>query len=123
MWYIDIGFSEHMEGDKYKFMSFNEINKEKNVRLKNNSPTAIKGKGTVLLKEKVKTRNVLFITGLKHDLLSVNQICDQGHEVVFISRNCVVRNLDTGEIIIKGMRSPGCVYVSKGGLEHFYLRR
>jgi len=43
----------------------------------------IKGKGFVFLKEKVKTRNVVYVDGLKHNLLSVNQMCDQGNELVF----------------------------------------
>ena len=47
-----------------------------------------------MLKEKVKAGNVLFVDGLKHNLLSVNQMCDKGNEVVFRSNNCVVRILD-----------------------------
>lgn len=70
VWYIDSGCSKHMTSDKDNFMSFNEIKKEKNVTFGNNSLAAIKGKGIVLLKEKVKDGNILFVDGLKHNLLS-----------------------------------------------------
>ena len=33
-------------------------------------------------------------------------MCDQGNEVVSQSNGCVVRELDTGETIIKGIRTP-----------------
>ena len=71
IWYIDNGCSKHMIGDKDKFMYFNEMKKEKNVTFGNNTLASIKGKGTVMLKEKVKAGNVLFVDGLKHNLLSV----------------------------------------------------
>ena len=94
LWYM-YGCSNNMTNDKYKFMSFNEIKKEKDVTFLNNSPVVIKGKGIVLLKEKFKAGNVLFIDGLKHNLLGVSHICDQVNEVVFRSNNFVVQNLDT----------------------------
>jgi len=112
-----------MIGNKDKFMSFNEIKKEKNVTFGNNSLVAIKGKGAVLLRKKVKDGNVLFVDGLRHNFLSVSQMCDQGHEVVFRSKNYVARNMNTGKIIIKGTRTPGNVYVLEGGQEHCYLRK
>lgn len=121
MWYIDNTFSKHMKGDKDNFISFNEIKKEKNVTFGNNSPVAIKGKGNMLLKKIVKDGNVLFVDKLRHKLLSVSQMCDQGQEFVFRSKNCVVRNMDTSKIIIKGEIIPGNVYVLEGGQEHCYL--
>jgi len=38
----------------------------------------------------------MYVDGLKHNLLSVTQMCDQGNEVVFRSNRCVVRELDIG---------------------------
>eukprot|EP00253_Pinus_taeda_P024661 PITA_24661 len=77
-------------------MSFNEIKKENNITFGNNSPVVIKGKGFVLLKDKVKAGNFLFVDGSRHNLLSVGRTRDQGNEVVFRSKNCVVWNIDTG---------------------------
>ena len=58
------------------------------------------------MKEKVKAGNVMYVDGLKHKLLSVSKMCDQGNEVVFRSNGCVVRELDIGETMIKGKRTP-----------------
>ena len=82
-----------MIGDKNKLLSYNSLEKEKNVTFGNDSPVVIKGKGSIFLKEKVKSNNVMYVYGLKHNLLSVSQMCDQGNEVVFNSKECVFREL------------------------------
>ena len=74
-WYIDSGCSKHMTGDKNKLLSYNALEKEKNFTFGNDSPTIIKGKGFVFIKEKVKASNVMYVDGLKHNLLSVSQMC------------------------------------------------
>ena len=66
-----------MTGDKDKLISYNALEKEKNVSFGNDTPAVIKAKGSFYLKEKVKTRNVMYVDGLKHNLLSVNKMCDQ----------------------------------------------
>ena len=102
-----------MTGDKEKLHSYNA--KEKNVSIGNDTPTVIKGKGSVFLKEKVKAGNVMYVDGLKHNLLSVSQMCDQGNEVVFWSNRCVILEFDIGESVIKGTITPKNLYILKGG--------
>ena len=109
--------------DKEKLQSYNALEKEKKVSFGNDTPAAIKGKGSVLLKEKVKAGNVMYVDGLKHNLLSVSQMCDQGNEVVFQSNRCVVCELDIGETVIKGIRTPKNLYILKGGQQQCYLRK
>eukprot|EP00253_Pinus_taeda_P001867 PITA_01867 len=82
-WYIDSGCSKHMTGDKEKLESYTSLEKGKKVSFGNDTPTAIKGKGIAQLKEKVKAGNILYVDGLKHNLLSVSQMCDNGTEVIF----------------------------------------
>jgi len=112
-----------MIGDKEKLHSYNAVEKEKNVPFGNNTSTVTKGKGSIFLKEKVKTGNVMYVDDLKHNLLSVNQMCNQGNEVVFQSSGCVVRELDTGETVIKGTRTPNSLYILKGGQQQCYLSK
>eukprot|EP00253_Pinus_taeda_P011421 PITA_11421 len=81
-WYINIGCLKHMTGDKEKLQSYSALEKEKKVSFGNDTPVLIKGKGSVQLKEKVKAGNVMYVDGLKHNLLSVSQMCDQGTEVI-----------------------------------------
>ena len=76
--------------------SYNSLEKEKNVSFGNDTPAFITGKASVFLKEKVKAINVMYVDGLKHNLLIVSQMCDQGNEVVFRSNGCIVHELDTG---------------------------
>ena len=69
--------------DQNKFTS---LNKEKggSVTFGDNSFSKIVGKGTVSLgNEKDKDDNVLCVEHLKNDLLSVIQMCDQGHTCIF----------------------------------------
>jgi len=75
------------------------------------------------LKEKVKAGNVLYVDGLKHNLLSVSQMCDQGTEVIFRSNGCSVRDLDTGKTVIKGIRTPNDLYVFEEGQQQCYLSK
>jgi hypothetical protein len=83
-WYIDSGCSKHMTGDKSKFLTLSE-NKSRNVTFGNDAPGKIKGKGMVSLSNgKGKAQDVLFVDGLKHNLLSVSQVCDKGCEVFLL---------------------------------------
>jgi hypothetical protein len=79
-----------MTGDKGKFLSLIEI-KSGNVTLVNDAPGKIKGKGMVSSSNgKGKAQDVLLVYGMKHNLLSVSQMCDRGCEVVFTSKDCKV---------------------------------
>ena len=50
-------------------------------------------------------------------------MCDQGNEVIFRSNGCIVRELDTGEIMIKGIRTPNNLYILNRGQQHCYLSK
>jgi len=48
--------------------------------------------------------DVYLVDGLKHNLLSMSQLCDKGNLVVFTSNRCLVVNMDTGDILLRGKR-------------------
>jgi hypothetical protein len=74
--YIDSGCSKHMTGDKSKFLTLSE-RKSGNVTFGNDAPGKIKGKGMISLSNgKGKAQDVLFVEGLKHNIISVSQVCD-----------------------------------------------
>jgi len=76
-WYIDSGCSKHMMGYKGKFLSLSE-RKSGSVTFGNDAPGKIKDKGMVSLSNgKGKAQDVLLVDGLKHNLLSVTQMCDR----------------------------------------------
>eukprot|EP00253_Pinus_taeda_P009071 PITA_09071 len=122
-WYIDSEFSKLVRGDKERLRSYNFLQKEKNVSFGNDTPVVIKGKDYVYLKEKVKAGNVMYVDGLNHNLLSVNQICDQRNEVLFRPNGYVARELNTQQIVIKGTRTPNNLYILKGGQKQCYLSK
>jgi hypothetical protein len=73
-----------MTGDQRKFVSLEK--KGGNVAFGDESSTKILGKRTVNLgSENVKAGKVLLVEYLKHNLLSVSKICDQGYTLTFDS--------------------------------------
>lgn len=93
-----------MTGDRRKFVSLSK--KEGNVSFGCGSGR-IARKGTVtLINGKGRAQDALLVDGLKHNLLSVSQICDQGHKVVFSTKDCEIRNYASGKLLEKGVRTP-----------------
>jgi hypothetical protein len=122
-WYIDIGCSSHMIGDKSKFLSLKE-NKSGSLTFGNDAPRKIKGKGLVSLSNgRSKDQDVLFVDGLKNNLFSVSHRCDRGCEVTFTTKNCKIKTLITRDLIAKGVRTKNNVYVLKEDKEKCYLRK
>jgi hypothetical protein len=112
-WYIDSGCSKHMTGDRSKFLTLSD-SKSGNVTFGNDAPGKVKGKGIVsLINGKRKAQDVLLVENLKHNLLSVSQVCDRGCEVVFTSKDCKIKSVDSGKLVAKGIRIENNVYVLK----------
>jgi hypothetical protein len=122
-WYIDNGCSKNMTGDKGKFLSLSE-RKSGNVTFRNDAPCKIKGKGMVSLSNgKGKAQDVLLVDGMKHNLLSVIQMCDRGCEVVFTSKECKIKSINSGQVVAKVIRTKNNVYVLKEDREECHLSK
>jgi hypothetical protein len=81
-WYIDSGCSSHMTRDQDKLIRWKR--KGGNVAFGDDSSAHILGEGVVELGRKnVKEKNVLLVEDLKHNLLSVSKMCDQGYTLTF----------------------------------------
>jgi len=48
--------------------------------------------------------NVWLVDGLRHNLLSISQFCDNGYDVLFVKNNCTMINKDDQSIVFKGKR-------------------
>jgi hypothetical protein len=69
-------------------------------------------KGTVNLgSENVKAGKVLLVEYLKHNLLSVSKICDQGYTLTFESRKCKIRENNSGILVATATRIPNNIYI------------
>ena len=73
--YVDSGCSKHMIGDRDKFLTLRKET-DGSVSFGNDDSTKIIGKGTVRIGNKnEKAENVLLVEDMKHNLLSVSQMC------------------------------------------------
>jgi hypothetical protein len=48
---------------------------------------------------------------MKHNLLSVSQMCDQGHKVTFDSQKCEIRKEGSGRLVATAARTSSNIYV------------
>ena len=46
----------------------------------------------------------MFVDGLKHNLLSISQLCDMGNKVIFYPKNYFISSLDEDKVIFSGER-------------------
>jgi hypothetical protein len=75
-----------MIGDKDKFLKLKK-ERDESVSFGNDNLAKIIGKCIVKLRSKDATEeNLLLVEYMKHNLLSVNQMCDQGYRLVFDSK-------------------------------------
>ena len=91
LWYLDSGCSRHMTGDQSLFKVF-ESKKGGNATFCDGSKSQIKGKGIISLPGLPDIANVLYVEGLRVNLLSISQICDQDFMVLFSKGKCLVMN-------------------------------
>jgi hypothetical protein len=100
-----------MTGDKYKFLT---LRKEKNgsVSFRNDNSSKIIGEDTVQIGNKnEKAQNFLLVEDMKHNLLSVSQMCDQGHKLTFDLEKCEIRKQSSGKLVGKAARTSNNIYV------------
>jgi hypothetical protein len=48
---------------------------------------------------------------MKHNILSVSQMCDQGHKVTFDSQKCEIRKEGSGKLVATAARTSSNIYV------------
>ncbi|XP_043710394.1 uncharacterized mitochondrial protein AtMg00810-like [Telopea speciosissima] len=57
------------------------------------------------------------MTGLRHNLLSISQICDKGHDVIFNTYGCEIRKSSNGKLVAAGTRTSGNLYMLTDEME------
>ena len=101
LWYLDSGCTRHMTGDWSLFKVF-ESKKGGNVTFDDGSKSQIKGKEIISLPGLPDIANVLYVEGLRVNLLSISQICDQDFMVLFSKGKCLVMD-KFGKKLISGV--------------------
>jgi len=64
----------------------------------------ILGLGTIQIGDGFKIQDVLLVEGLKHNLLSISQLCDKGLKVTFESKACNIVKDKSNDTVLKGTR-------------------
>jgi len=78
-----------MTGDKTKFAKL-ELKEEEFVTYRDNNKGRIHGNGVIGNGSFFNIKNVLLVEGLKHNLISISQLCDKGFKVMFESNNSFI---------------------------------
>ena len=112
VWYLDNGASNHMTGDKEKFMELNE-GITGSVKFGDGSTVKIQGKGTITFKckngDKRTLNEVFYIPSLCSNIISLGQLSEEGNEVVLKGNYlCVYKK--QGGLLMKVKRSENRLY-------------
>jgi len=92
-----------MTGDVSKFVNI-ILKEEGHVTYGDNNKGKILGKGIVGSASNFLVHDVLYVEGLKHNLLSISQLCGRGYQVTFKSNTCEIRLPNSQEVLLCGKR-------------------
>ncbi|CAN1753150.1 Retrovirus-related Pol polyprotein from transposon TNT 1-94 [Linum perenne] len=98
-----------MSGNHSLFTNITTCN-QGSVTLGDNSTCEIIGIGNIGLKEKTFLRKVMLVKGLKHNLISISQLCGNTNRVIFEGSLCYIENITTKEVLFTGYRK-GNIYL------------
>jgi len=120
LWYVDSGCSRYMTGEKSNFLSLVASNEE-SVAFKNSKSGIIVGIGKIGESLSHSIDNVYLVDGLQHNLLSVSQLCEKDNLVVFSSKHCLVVNINTWDVVLRGKQHNNVYKVSLLSLSRNHL--
>jgi len=101
--FLDSGCSRHMTGDKSNFLSLTAFDGGR-VAFRNDKYEKIISIGKIGKSLSHSIDNVYLVDGLQHNLLSVSQLCDRGNHVEFFSDQCLITNVNSGSVVLRGKR-------------------
>ena len=101
-WYLDSGCSRHMTGERSIFLTLT-MKEGGTVGFGGNKTGKIIDTGTIG-NSSISINNVWLVDGLRHNLLSISQFCDNGYDVLFVKNNYTVINKNDQSIVFKGKR-------------------
>ena len=111
-WYLDSGCSRHMTGERSMFLTLT-MKEGETVGFGGNQTGKIIGTGTIghwywywywKPNSSISINNVWLVDGIRHNLLSISQFCDNGYDVLFVKNNYTVIKISDQSIVFKGKR-------------------
>ncbi|KAL0356305.1 UNVERIFIED_CONTAM: Retrovirus-related Pol polyprotein from transposon TNT 1-94 [Sesamum radiatum] len=110
IWYLDNGASNHMTGDKSKFVHI-DTKVTGDVCFGDDTKVEIEGKGTVILASKNGDHKLLhdvyYIPKMKNNILSIGQLMENGHKVKMEDKYLWLRDHDDRLVAKVNMTSLG----------------
>ena len=96
-WYLDSGYSRHMTRDKEQFNKLYAKDRG-HVTVGDNSKGKIISIREIGNPQILSIHHGMLVDGLKHNLLSISQLC------TFYPKNCFVSSFDEDKVIFSGKR-------------------
>ena len=62
------------------------------------------GEGNIIINKDLSIKNVLLVEDLKHNLISISQLCDNGFKVTFYANKCYIKKIDNDQVSFEGYR-------------------
>ena len=118
MWYLDSGCSRHMTGNKSLLNNIKKV-AAGDVTFGDSSKGRIIGIGDIG-NDRVKISNVQLVTGLKYNLLSISQLCDNEYKVIFYPTHCSILNKD-GKLVLTCPRNKNVYTCDMGKIKNVCL--
>ena len=111
-WFIDFSASTHVSCVKEWFDEYHESTNETHIYLGDNRSHKIQGYGVVCVNlpngQMKRIHNVLYVPGIKKNLIFVLSITDQNLNVEFMQSHCLLKNIHNHyKVIATGTRIGG----------------
>jgi hypothetical protein len=111
-WFVDSGASVHRTCNKNWYANFKETQNGASIYLGDDRAHQIKGYGDIPVTLSNGTvrhiRNVVYVPGIKKNLISLSTITDQNLKVEFFKNYCIVKDLlDHFQTVAMGVRAGG----------------
>eukprot|EP00253_Pinus_taeda_P006122 PITA_06122 len=108
VWYLDSGASFHMTGDKELFSDLEEKDLQMHIDMGDDGRYSATRLGMVAFQREqgapLTLRDVMYVPGLKKNLVSVAMLEDRGYDVVFSKGKVFLRHIAMGQVKKIGIR-------------------
>ena len=106
-----------MNGDKEQFHKL-DAKDGGHITFGDNAKGKIVGIREIGNPQSLSIHHVLFVDGLKHNLLSISQLYDMGNKVTLYPKNCFVSSLDEEKVIFSDERVDNVYVIDLNKIEN-----
>ncbi|KAG9450334.1 hypothetical protein H6P81_010299 [Aristolochia fimbriata] len=119
IWYFDSGCSRHMTGSAACLIDLSHSDGGGQVTFGDGAKGVVLGCGTLALEGMPSLTGVLLVKGLKANLISISQLCDQNLAVQFTKEGCFVSD-SNNQSVLQGVRTADNCYQLQTGRQCNY---